>query len=429
MAETVAYVLKGYPRLSELFIASEINRLESLGVGMRLYVVKPVDEERRHPVVDRVKATPVYLPAMTSLSDESMARWLAGNVRSYRGPLVRTLRRRPVALARAAAAAVAQSWRARKGWKPRKIYVKELLLAVCLADELAGATDVKRLHGHFAHGTTTITWLASMITGLPFSFTGHAKDIYQTSLNPAGLLERKMRAAEFVVTCTHANRLHLEAIAPGVAVHVVYHGLNADFAPLAAQCDHHHGPERFRVVSVGRLVEKKGFDILVDAIEQLVDRGVELEVAIAGEDGDHGDAIRRRITEKGLDDVITLVGPLSQQELFEEYRRSSVFALACRITDDGDRDGIPNVLMEAMATGLPVISTDVSGIPELVVDGENGLLVEPESPAALADAIARVAKDPALAASLGSAGRATIAAGFDGEKLARRMAGLFGVRT
>ncbi len=162
------------------------------------------------------------------------SRWLRANFGPFRGAVLRAARRHPIRLLHATGAAAAQSVRARKGWKPRKIYVKELLLAIDLADQLADAPDVVRLHGHFAHGTTTITWLASTLTGLPFSFTGHAKDIYQASLNPAGLLERKMRAAEFVVTCTDANRRPpREAIAPGVPVHVVYHGLNADFAPLA----------------------------------------------------------------------------------------------------------------------------------------------------------------------------------------------------
>lgn len=424
---SVAYVLKGYPRMSELFIASEVARLEHLGVDMRIYVLKPRDEDRQHPVVARIKAAPFYMPDTTSLSDTSLMRWLGDNFGLFRAAVGRELRRRPWRVARATGMALAQCVRARKGWKPRKIYVKELLQAIALADELTHAPEVMRLHGHFAHGTTTVTWLCATITGLPFSFTGHAKDIYQSSLNPAGLLERKMRAAEFVVTCTDANREHLEAVAPGVPVHVVYHGLNADFAPLAAGVGDLEPPVRLRVISVGRLVEKKGFDVLVEAVALLRERGVELEVAIAGEEGDHADVVRRLVHERDLADTITFLGPLSQAELFAEYRRSSVFTLACRVTDDGDRDGIPNVMMEAMAAGVPVVTTRVSGIPELVADGHNGLLVEPESPAALADALWRVAKDPALAERLGRAGRATIDERFDGEWLATRMATLFGV--
>ena len=124
---------------------------------------------------------------------------------------------------------------------------------------------VTHIHAHFAHRTTTVTWWAAHILDLPFSFTGHAKDIYQTDQNPHGLLARKMRAAKFVVTCTDANRQHLEAIAPGRPVHVMYHGLNADFARLLADAPAVDRPDGLRIISVGRLVDKKGFDILVDA--------------------------------------------------------------------------------------------------------------------------------------------------------------------
>jgi glycosyltransferase involved in cell wall biosynthesis len=136
--------------------------------------------------------------------------------------------------------------------------------------------------------------------------------------------------------------------------------------------------------------------------------------------------VRRRVAATGLDDRVDFLGTLTQAELFVQYRQSSVFALACRITDDGDRDGIPNVLMEAMAAELPVVSTNVSGIPELIDDGVNGLLVPQEDADALADALWRIAKDPALSDRLARAGAATIAQHFDGEVLARHMARLFG---
>ena len=197
MPDEVAYVLKGWPRISELFIASEVYRLEQAGLPLRLYVIKAQDESQTHPVVDRIAAPTEYLPPTTSLSATTLAAWLRGNLGPFLPALRRTARRHPVGLARAAGLALAQSVRARKGrfaW-PRKLYVKELLQAVALADRLAGAPDVRHLHAHFAHGTTTVTWLCAAITGLPFSFTGHAKDIYLASLNPAGLLGRKMRAA------------------------------------------------------------------------------------------------------------------------------------------------------------------------------------------------------------------------------------------
>ena len=422
----VAYVLKGYPRLSEVFIASEIYRVERLGVPLRLFVQKAADEDVHHDVVRRVRTAPEYLHQTSSLSATGASRWLADNLATFRPALLRTARRHPLRLLRAAGRALAQAVRARKGVlaAPRKIYLKELLLAVDLADRIDSAGDVARLHAHFAHGATTVAWLAATITGLPFSFTGHAKDIYTDELNPAGLLRRKMDAASFVVTCTEANRRHLDALGSRTPVHVIYHGLNADFEKLVADGVRRVEPDRVRLLAVGRLVRKKGLDTFVDACALLRGRGVDFEAVIAGESGDHEAEVRTRVDEAHLGDRVSFLGPLTQSGLFEQYSRASVFALPCRVLEDGDRDGIPNVLMEAMACGLPVVTTGVSGITELVHDGENGLIVEPDRPAELSDALHRLVKDPDLAQHLADGGRRTIAEHFDASATAARMAGL-----
>ena len=424
----VAYLLKGYPRLSELFIASEIHRVEEAGLPLRLFVIKPPDEPATHPVIGRIRARPSYLPAVASVSGTPALRWLAHNVRPFLGPLARVARRRPAGLARSAAAALAQAVRAREkplAW-PRKVYLKEFLLAVALSDRLLRDREVRHLHAHFAHGCTTVAWLASLTTGIPFSFTGHAKDVYSAALNPAGLLRRKLRAASFAVTCTEAGRERMAQDAGDTPVHCVYHGLNADFARLVSEARPRSEPNgALRVVSVGRLVPKKGFDVLAEACAVLAARSVSVEATIAGPDGEHAGEIRRIVASRGLDGRVTLAGAMSQSELHSAYLASDVFCLPCRVLDNGDRDGIPNVLVEAMAAGLPVVTTGVSGIPELVRDGENGLLVPPDDPAGLADALQRLRRDPQLAARLGAAGRETVRERFDGETLARRLASLF----
>ena len=424
-AEQVGYVLKGYPRLSEVFIASEIYRLERLGVPLRLYVLKAADEDVQHDLVRRVRVRPDYLHQTTSLSATRVGPWLATNVGAFRPALARTVRRHPIGTARAAGQALAQAVRARRGplSSPRKIYLKELLLAVDLADRVARAGDVRRLHAHFAHGTTTVTWLASTITGLPFSFTGHAKDIYTDDLNPAGLLRRKIDAASFVVTCTEANRRHLVALGSTTPVHVVYHGLNADFESLVAAGGDRVLPHRLRLLAVGRLVRKKGLDTFVEACALLRDRDVDFDAVIAGERGDHEAEVRARVAALRLD-TVSFVGALTQAELFDQYQQASVFVLPCRVLEDGDRDGIPNVLMEAMACGVPVVTTGVSGIPELVRDGENGLVVHPDRPEDLADALHRLVKDPDLARDIGACGRRTVSARFDAATTAAQMASL-----
>ncbi len=424
----VAYVLKGYPRLSELFIASEIWRLEQLGIDLQLYVCRPPDEDTRHPIVDRIRAEPTWLPATTSLSATTAPRWLARNLPAFAPALRRVARRHPRGLARAAAASLRQSIRARQGWRPRRIYLKELLWAVALADEIDRGPGTDHLHAHFAHGTTTVAWLGSRILGLPFSFTGHAKDIYRESLNPAGLLRRKLNEAAFAVTCTGANLDHLRAIAPEARIHLVYHGLNAELTALLDAAPAAERPPHLRIVSVGRLVPKKGFDVLIRAVGQLHHRGVAVELVVAGETGSEAAALSDLVAGLGLEAVVQFRGTVSQAQLLTELRRSSVFALACRVDADGDRDGIPNVLVEAMAAGLPAVSTTVSGIPELVTDGVTGLLVPPDDPAALAVALHRLARDPELGRRLAAAGTAAVHERFDGERLARQLVELFAGR-
>ena len=423
----VAYVLKGFPRLSEMFIASEIYRLEQIGQELKLYVLTPPDEEMRHEIVDRIQTKPDYLPATTSLSTTRLPHWLRKNSPNFLPGLGRVLRRYPKGTARAAGAALAQSLRARRRFwfVPKKQYVKEFLRATAIADRLSRTPEVYHLHAHFSHGATTVTWLASLITGLPFSFTAHAKDIYCESLNPAGLLSRKMDAAEFVVTCTDANRKHLQRLS-STPVHCIYHGLNADFSRLLRE--QVSAPQRnghLRVLAVGRLVPKKGFDTLIEACAILKRSGVSFETVIAGESGEHETELRNRIAHHGLEAHIHLTGPRTQAQLLREYQQATVFCLPCRVLENGDRDGIPNVLMEAMSCGLPVVSTDVSGIPELVRNGVNGLLVPPDDPQAMAGVLERLFRDQPFAASLGNEAVNTIREDFDGDATTKELARLF----
>jgi glycosyltransferase involved in cell wall biosynthesis len=429
MPPHLGYVLMGFPRVSETFIASELLRVERAGVPVRLFVIKPIEvRERglRHPVVDAIAAQPVYLPDPQSLT-APLHRWRPAHLRPFAGAIRRTLRRRPAGLARAAALALGQALRDRRAALagPRKIYIKELVQAIALADRLLDAPEVRHLHAHFAHGTTTVTWLAARITGLPFSFTGHARDIYAPDLNPRGWLRRKLLAAEFAVTCTAANVEHLRRIAPEADVRLVYHGLNADFARmLEAPATPATANGSLRILAVGRLVAKKGFDVLVEACAELQRRGVWFDAVIAGQDDKHGELVRAAIRRRGLGDRVRLAGPLSQAELLAEYRRASALCVPSRLLSD-DRDGIPNVLVEAMAAGAPVVASAVSGIPELVAHEVNGLTVAPEDPEALADALLRLHRDRALATRLAEAGRATVSERFDGDRLAGGLADMF----
>jgi len=431
-AAAIGYVLKGYPRLSELFIASEIHRLEQSGLRLRLFVIKRGDEALRHPLVGRIHAQPEYLPHTTSVSAVPLRRWLRDHLLVFWPALRRVSVRHPIGLVRAAGAALAQAVRARQTfWSlPRKVYAKEFLQAVALTDRLHEAPDVRHLHAHFCHGATTVAWLAAIMAGRSFSFTAHAKDIYTPALNPAGLLRRKLAAARFVVTCTDANRAFLlQQHCGSTPIHRVYHGLNAEFAalmrrelgPSAAR-----RPARLRIVGVGRQVPKKGFDVLVDACAELSGWGVPIDATIIGEPGDDTDALVARIARRGLERHVRIAGAMSQAALLREYRQATVFCLPCRVSDDGDRDGIPNVLVEAMASGLPVVTTAVSGIPELVEHERSGLIVPPEDPVATAHALLRLYRDDHLARRLAETGRSVIAERFDGDRLIGELRALFG---
>ena len=420
-ARCVAYVMNGFPRLSETFIANEIFLLEQM--GLRLFSVKREDEPQVHPVVRAIRAPLAYLPKASSLSGSSLPGWLARNLPGFARAQLRVAARHPLRYLATLGSALAMSWRYRR--EPlslRKVFIKEFMQAAHIADEVLRDGTVAHLHGHFCHGVATITWFASRMTGIPFSFTAHAKDIYQAELNPGDLLERKLGAARFVATCTGANAAVLKARHRDAnVVHTIYHGLDTDyFRP-----EEKPAGGMPMILSVGRFVEKKGFEHLVDACALLKQARVRFGCVIVGEQGSAYEAIRAQIEARGLQDHVRLRSAVTQDQLREIYREARIFALPCQVMDDGDRDGIPNVLAEAMAMGLPVVSTPISGIPELIDDGVHGLLVPPKDAQALADALRRILSDSELCGRLSHAGRARICERFDSRRTTLALRDLF----
>jgi len=409
----VAYVLMGYPRLSETFITQEIHLLETLGARLRLFAVKHGDTGQMHDNVSRIRAPLTYLPPVTSLSGTGLLPWLARNLPRYWAAHARVARRRPAAWLATLGSVIAMTWRYRPTWHaaPRKVFVKEFLQAGFVADRIAAEGTATHLHGHFCHGATTITWFASRMTGLPFSFTAHAKDIYQSDQNPGDLLSRKLAAARFVATCTDANRRHLEPLSPRPGlVRTIYHGLDTRyFAPPAVRVD----GDVPTILAVGRLVEKKGFRYLIEACAVLRSAGCRFRCAIVGEAGDQRPVIETLLAMHGLADVVTLHGPVTHDALRQRYSDAAIFVLPCLVAADGDRDGIPNVLAEAMAMGLPVVTTGVSGIPELVRAGCDGVIVDDRDASALANALNDLLQDPARRRRLGEAARSRVLEVFD----------------
>lgn len=424
----IAYVLKNFPKLSETFIASEIYRLEQLGIKLKLFVIKPSGETLRHAVVAKIQTKPFYLPATSSLSEISLLRWLRLHLSDFSPDVLKVFRHNPAGILKAAKFAFGQSIRARKTAFafPKKTYLKEFLQAGVIAAQISEDSEIRHIHAHFAHGATTVAWMAAMMTNLKFSFTAHAKDIYLESLNPAGLLSRKMDAARFVVTCTEANRKYLQHLSK-IPVYCLYHGLTEGFAELLKgnNPDKTERSGHLQALAVGRLIEKKGLDTFVEACAILNQRDVNFQAVIVGESGDHEKKIKCLIDSHNLHQKIKLAGAMLQTKLFAEYRRADVFCLPCRVLENGDRDGIPNVMVEAMSCGVPVVTTDVSGIPEIISNGENGLLVAPNNPLALADSLEKIYADKDLSKRLACAALRTVKEKFDGEVSARKLAEIF----
>ncbi len=389
--QNVAYLLKRFPRLSETFILHEILELERQGVGLRLYSILDSREKIVHADVARVRASVAYLPSGKQGWWEvakAHAALLKRHPRRYLDTLAYILRHRP-----------------------HRTTVKHFLRAGWLAHDLEAA-GVSHLHAHFAHGPASVARFVSRLTGLTYSFTAHAKDIYTS---PPALLASKMDAASFVVTCTEYNAQYLaDLVAPATAerIHRIYHGLDLRKFGAPTHTAEAAAGETPTILAVGRLVEKKGFSYLIDAMAMLRRRGYDANLQIVG-DGEMRRALVQQIEAAGLQDRVTLLGPRPQEDLLDLYRRATLFALPCIVTDSGDRDGIPNVLVEAMRLGLPVVSTRVSGIPELIVDGDTGLLVPPRDTQALTDALARLLDDPHLRGRLAAGAARHVLHAFD----------------
>jgi glycosyltransferase involved in cell wall biosynthesis len=381
-----------FPQFSETFVANEVLELERLGVDLRLYSYRRPRSDVPHDCVRFIREPVTYLPDPITRHPGSMLRANlallglepARYLRTFRWVLANTIKTRNP-----------DTWRR---------LLQATYLAACIKSDA-----IEHLHAHFAHGATRVAMLASMLTGVPFSFTGHARDIY--TAKPL-YLKQKIDAAQYVVTCTGANQEYLRAlVAPEdhAKVHLVYHGVDrTKFRPGTPDME----STKPLVLSVGRLVEKKGLPELLHACSVLRSRGCDFECLIVGE-GPQRQALEERVRELELESVVSLPGARSQEDLLAIYRRATVFALPCKVLSNGDRDGIPNVLIEAMAVGVPIVATMVSGIPELIRSGENGLLVKEGDGDGLADALEALIRDPARRRQFAERGRSTVEKAFD----------------
>jgi glycosyltransferase involved in cell wall biosynthesis len=281
------------------------------------------------------------------------------------------------------------------------------------------------IHAHFIHTPASVAAYASMITGVAWTCSAHAKDIWTS---PDWELQGKLASTRWTVTCTQSGFEHLRGLGGHAShVHLSYHGLDlARFSPFDGARSRRDGSDRddpVLILSVGRAVEKKGYDVLLRALS-LLPADVHWRFEHIG-DGDSIKPLKALASELGIEERIAWRGALAQQEVLAGYRDADIFALACRITEDGDRDGLPNVLVEASSQGLVSISTNISGVPELLVDGQNGLLVPPEDPEALAAALEKAIRDAEFRHRLGQAAERRVRSEFDFHTSIRQLKALF----
>ncbi len=377
----IGYVLKMYPRFSETFIVNEILAHEAAGLDLEVFSLRPPADGRFHEALARVRAPVTYLPA-GSLKAEDFWMTIRETARDLPGV-----------------------WSALE--EAQNEEVQDIYQAVLLA-RAARARGITHLHAHFGSVATTVARLASRMTGMNYTFTAHAKDIYHESVRSDDMC-RKLRDAAAVITVSEYNLRYLRKTYGLAARRVkrVYNGLNLEQFTYASPIS-----RPARIVAVGRLVEKKGFADLIDACAILARRGWDFRCEIIGAGALEAD-LRDHIERLGLWGRVRLLGSRPQGEVIRHVQSAAVFAAPCVVGADGNRDGLPTVLLEAMALGTPCVSTDVTGIPEVLRHGETGLMVPQHDPVSLAEALEQLLDHRALRVRLAAQARRLIESEFD----------------
>jgi len=386
----IGYVVKRYPRYSETFIVNEILAHEAAGIDVEIFSLLPPIDTHFQDIIARVRAPVHYLPGEGS---KVVGFW---NGLGH------------------AASELPDFWN--NLGEATGEEVRDVAQAIALARHVK-RSGIYHLHAHFASAPSTVARLAAIFAKITYSFTAHAKDIFHQDVRTEDLAG-KFCDAVAAVTVSDFNVEHLREIA-GERLVRIYNGLDLSRFPFAV-------PEKRlpRVVGIGRLVEKKGFVDLIEACAVLKNRGCVFDCQIIGT-GDQEELLRNRIQQLGLQKHVELIGPRPQLEIIAHLQSASVLAAPCVVGADGNRDGLPTVLLEALAIGTPCVSTDVTGIPEVIRHGETGLIVGQHDPAALADAIQRLLNDPAERARLATNGRRLIESEFDVHRNAARLRALW----
>jgi glycosyltransferase involved in cell wall biosynthesis len=392
---SLVYIIGTYPGLTTTFIDREIRALQQQGVNVRVIAIRKPHTILSSDQEELQRKTNYLIPIAWIKFIVSHLRFVIQKPNIYFGTLLELVRNPHPDLS------------------TRLKTVLHFIEGVYAA-QLIAEYHCDHLHAHFVDRASTVAFVAGRLLNLPYSVTAHANDIY---INPI-LLPLKLSQASFVATCTDYNRQHLQKIVPlNVKLHRLYHGLDLEtYQPNPDQSTHLIPT----ITAVGQLKEKKGFQYLLKACQILKSKDYIFNCQIIGE-GSLREELEQQIHELSLENFVVLRGALPHESVIEEYQHSTMFVLPCMTGSDGDRDGIPNVILEAMAMQLPVISTQHSGIPEVIKSGVNGLLVPPADEQALAHAIARLIDDPFLRTQFGQFGRRTVTERFNSMQNAGRL--------
>lgn len=411
--QQVGYILRSYPRLSQTFIVNEILALEQAGVPIQIFAIVDPQEPVVQPQSSKVRAQVHYLSSprrqtfLSILLDHLWAILMLGP--KYFQSLFYVFWRKEIDLGYTAA--------------NRMACFRQAIALVRFMDQdrRKNKKTISYLHAHFAHDPSLIAQLVHRMTRVPYGFTAHARDLYQVREE---VLRERIRDANLVVTCCHTNLEYLERISPSNRdkFSLVYHGVDlSGFRPAATKKQKSGLP---LLLSVGRLVEKKGFFDLLLVLQKVKSQGAAFRCEIYG-DGPLQPLMQQWIDEHGMAEEIVLAGSRTQEELIPIYQRADLFLLTPIITEDGDRDGIPNVFVEAMAVGLPVISTSVAGIPEVIIHDHNGLLYPPHDIDGLAAGVMDLLQDESKRRQLGEAALITAVEKLDVNQAASKLRDVF----
>lgn len=395
----IAHLAQGFPSLTMTFVYREVMALREMGVNIDTFSIwKPSREKVSREARHLMDTTFYIFPLDWFKFLKAQLYFLVTRPIKYVSTFFYVLTRPGMKFSH------------------RRRTFFQFFYAIYMAAEIK-KRGIQHIHAHFALNAATVAMVIGRLLGITYSSTAHANDIFADPV----LLEEKLKNAKFIITISEYNRQYLQQFVSADKIYVVHYGLDLNqFVPLSERTDGNVP----LIFSIGRLVEKKGFPYLIQACQILAERGYNFTCEIVGE-GPQRNILQKMIADANLEGMVSLEGTVLQEDLMEYWRKATVFALPCVIGEDGDRDGMPNVLIEAMALQVPVVSTALVGIPEFIQSGYSGFLAPPGDAQALANLIGQLLDAPALRERMGRNARIAAEQTFDLQRNASQIKDIY----